>query len=422
MSQTKKIKHLLSSTNSRTLVSNFIYLSLLKAASFVFGLVTLPYLAHVIGTDYFGAIAFATAIMALAETITDWGFNYTATRDVAVVREDPDKVSKIYSEVFFAKLILMAVSFIILLALIYMIPSLAPYRLLLILTFLYIPGQIMLPDWLFQAFEKMKCITILNIVAKGLFTVLIFIVIRHASDYIFQPLLNAAGFIISGIIAQYIIFRYLKVRLNLPSPESVIRRIKASTNMFISLIMPNLYNNFSTIILKAYCGDFATGIYSGGQRFQQILDQLTAILSRTFFPFLARNKNSHHIYVLISGSIAVGASLIMFFGAELFVKTFLSPEFSDSVIVIKIFAISPFFLFLMNTYGTNYLIIINKEEILRNIIVVVSLIGFLLTWIFTPRFSYIGAALTITLTWGIRGFVTLYYAKKEAHSPQDKTC
>lgn len=413
---------MLKSENSKSLISNFIYLSLLRIVSFVFPLITLPYLARVIGADYFGAIAFASAIMILAETVTDWGFNYTATRDIAVDRDNTKIVSNIYCEVMFAKVILMILSFIILLIIIHLVPSLREYRLLLLLTFAYIPGHIFFPDWLFQAFEKMKYITILNLVAKSIFTLLIFAVIKDSEDYIYQPLLNACGYIVSAIIAQYIIIRTFGLSVIIPSIKSVYERMKSSANMFISLLLPNLYTNFSTIILKSYCGDFATGIYSGGQRFQQIVDQLTQILSRTFFPFLARHKEKHHIYVLISGCIAVIASLLMFFGADLFVKIFLAPEFAESAKVMKIFAITPVFLFLMNTYGTNYLVIIKKEYILRNIIIGVSIFGFGLTWWLTPSYSYIGAALTVTIVWGVRGIATYIYAKKESRIVEHKSC
>ena len=48
----------------------------------------------------------------------------------------------------------------------------------------------------------------------------------------------------------------------------------------------------------------------------------------------------------------------------------------------------------MNTYGTNYLVIVGKENILRNIIVGCSALGFVLTCFFTIQFSYIGASIT----------------------------
>ena len=360
----------------------------------------------------FGAIAFASSIIVIVETITDWGFNYTATRDVAIVREDLKEVSNIYSQVLYARILLMVICFVLLLALVETVPQLKENKTVILITFLYIPGNILFPQWLFQAFEKMGYITVLSIISRLFFIALIFVVIKQETDYIFEPLLNGCGFIVSGIIAQYIILKKFGLRFKRPNFKEIWIRIKASYDMFMSLILPNFYTSFTTIILKVYCGELATGIYNGGQRFQSIIDNLTQILSRTFFPFLARNRSKHHVYVIISGSIAIIASLLMFFGAELFVKIFLTPEFKDAIKVMKIFSITPIFLFLMNTYGTNYLVVVGKEKILRNIIIVVSIIGFAITWWLTPLYSYIGAALTVTFVWGIRGITTYYFAKK----------
>ena len=408
----KSLKMLSASTTAKTLATNFLYLAILKGMTFIIPLITLPYLAKVIGPDMFGAIAFASSIIVIFETITDWGFNYTATRDVSKNRENTQLVSSIYSEVLFAKTILMIGCLLSLLFLIYTIPSFKDYKLLLLLTFLYIPGNILFPQWLFQAYEQMKYITILSLISKLIFTLLVFVIIKTRDDYIFEPLLIACGFMVSGLLAQYYIFRSFKIKLLWPTYRSIIKRLKSSADMFLSLFLPNLYTNFTTIILKESCGNFATGIYNGGQKFQTIIDNLTQILSRTFFPYLARHKEKHHIYVCISGTIAIIGSLIMYFGANLFVKIFLTKEFEDAVSVMRVFAITPVFLFLMNTYGTNYLVIIGKENILRNIIIIVSIIGFGITWWLTPRFGYMGAAYTVTVVWGIRGAATWFYAKK----------
>lgn len=407
-----RIKEIAKSKNARTVMSNFIYLMLLKGISFIFPLITLPYLAKILGPDKFGAMAFAASIIVIVETITDWGFNYTATRDIAVRRDDLNYVSNIYCQVFYARILLMIISLIGLWILIRIIPDFRSNEKLILFTFLYIPGNILFPQWLFQAFERMRYITILTILAKIVFTALIFVVITKPSDYIYEPVLNAGSFLISGIIAQYIIFKKFKLVVCRPQFRKIFFNIKGSTNMFISLVLPNLYTNFSVIILKTYCGDLATGIYNGGQRFQGIVEQLTQILSRAFFPFLARHKEKHHVYVVISGVIALSASLFMFFAAPWFVSIFLTEEFSDAIIVMRIFSISPIFLFLTNTYGTNYLVIVGKESILRNIVIIVSIFGFALTWLLTPQYSYIGVASTITIVRGVRGLWTFVEAKK----------
>lgn len=406
-----KISNLIRNKDARTLAGNFVWLSALKVVGYLFPLITMPYLARVIGVEGFGEIAFAISIMAFIETLTDFGFNYTATRDIARCRENRQQVSEIFSNVFWAKILLMSISFLLLCVLIYAIPVFYHKRLLLFLTFLYIPGHIIFPDWFFQAMEQMKYITILNIVSKTVFTALIFLVIKEQDDYVWQPLLTAAGYWVSGAFALYYILCRFHVRILKPRLDSVYKSIKGSWNMFLSLILPNLYTNFSTILLRTTCGEIATGLYDAGMRFINIMDQLFQVLSRTFYPFLARRMDKHQIYVLISGSLSLCASIFLYFGAQLLVDIFYTAEFNGAVVVIRILSIAPFSLFLMNTYGVNYLVLAGKERLYRNIILVFSLIGFVATGILTPLYGHIGIAITISGIWLFRGVVTFLFAR-----------
>ncbi len=401
-----KIKLLSQQEHNRVLMGNFFYLSILKLVSFLFPLITLPYLSRVIGVERFGAIAFATAIVVVIETVVNWGFDYTATRDVARCREQVDRVSQIFSEVLFARLVLTLLCFVALGVCLLTIPALAEYRLLLLLTFAYIPGHILFPEWFFQAYERMQYITLLNLLSKLLFTLLVFVVIREQSDYIYQPLLIACGYMVSGVVAMWVIVKRFEVRIVIPRISSMWQRLKASANMFVTLIVPNLYNNFSVVLLRACCGDRSVGVYSGGEKFHSIVDQLAQVLTRTFFPFLARNKEKHVVYVRIAGTISLAMCAVMFFGADLFVKLFLSPEFEQSAQVIRILSLCPFFLFLANAYGTNYLVLIGKERVLRNIYVICSLAGFGLAWVLVPRYGFVGIAVLLLVVRAAIGIST----------------
>lgn len=105
-----KYSRLIGSKDGKILVSNFLYLTLMQVAGFIFPLLTLPYLAKIIGTNGFGRIAFASAVIIWLQTISDWGFNYTATRNIARNRDDKQIVSKIFSSVFWARCVLMIFS------------------------------------------------------------------------------------------------------------------------------------------------------------------------------------------------------------------------------------------------------------------------------------------------------------------------
>jgi len=407
-----RIKSLLKNKAATTLIENFLSLSLLQVAGYIFPLITLPYLARVIGIDKFGEIAFASAVIIYFETLVNFGFNYTAIRDIAKNRDNIVFMSKVFSTVMAARIILMLISLMVLEICILTIPFFYDNRLILWLTFLYIPGNIMFPEWFFQAVEQMKYITIINVISKLLFTVLVFFVIKEKSDYIYQPLLVSLGFFVSGIIAIIIIRKKFHIQFSYPSIEDIFLAIKGSANMFIVLFLPNLYTNFSTILLRSYGGEIITGIYSSGYRFISLVDSLSLVLSRTFYPFLARRIDKHSLFVKIGFSLSVLASLFLFFGADLLVNIFYTKEFTDSATVIKIMAISPFFLFLMNTYGANYLVLVGAESIFRNIVIFCSLGGFILSWIIVPKYGFMGAAITITIVWGIRGFLTWLYVRR----------
>src|SRR5690606_13073584 len=95
----------------------------------------------------FGKIAFAAAVVVWFQTVSDWGFNYTATRDIARNRDNPDKVSEIFSNVLWARIVLMLLSFMLLIISINTIPYFEENQTILLVTFLLVPGHILFPDW-----------------------------------------------------------------------------------------------------------------------------------------------------------------------------------------------------------------------------------------------------------------------------------
>lgn len=407
----KNIERIKKSKDGKALVANFGYLSLLQVAGYVFPLITIPYLARVIGVEGFGKIAFAAAIVTWFQTIADWGFNYTATRDVAKNREDKEKVSEIFSNVLWARCLLMVLSFFILLTAVLLIPKLKEIQTVILLTFLLIPGHIMFPDWFFQALERMRYITILNIVSKTLFTIGVFVFIKEKADYILQPLLISLGFLFSGSISMYYILGRWKIKLRRPSFPAILKTITGSTDVFLNNLMPNLYNSFSVMLLGFFGGSVSNGLLNAGSKLVNISKQFMLVLSRVFFPFLSRRIDKHEIYEKTSLFLSFSFSMLLFFLAPVLLRLFFTPEFHDSIKVLRIMSLSVLFLSLSNVYGTNYLIIKGYEKQLRNITFICSILGLALSIPLVFFFDFIGAAVTITLTRGILGITIMWKAR-----------
>lgn len=254
----KRIKDLINriqkSNDGRTVIANFSYLSLLQIAGYAFPLITMPYLARVIGAEGFGKIAFASAVIVWIQTIADWGFTFTATRDVAQNKHSKDTVSRIFSNVLWARLFLTIVSGLILVLAIIFIPFIKENADIILITFLMVPGHILFPEWFFQAIEKMKYTTIFNIIIKLLFTIAVFAFIRDRNDYILQPFFTTIGYLVCGIGAMFLILYKWGFKLHAPHWCNILRTIKSSTDVFLNNLMPNLYNSFSVMLLGMWGG------------------------------------------------------------------------------------------------------------------------------------------------------------------------
>lgn len=408
----KEFNQLKKSPVAQTLLTNFSFLTLLQVANYLIPIFTLPYLARVLGVDRFGEIAFATTVMVYFQTIVNYGFSYTATRDIAKNRENPEKVSVIFSAVMWSGILLMVGSFLLLVVLILVIPKFYQMKELLLISFGLIPGYVLFPQWMFQGLERMKYITLLNILARLIFMFAVFIFIRKESDYLLQPLFTSLGFIISGLIAIYILLCKYRIKWRKPSYPDIKRTITESTDVFINQLFPNLYNSFSTLLLGFWGGDYANGILDAGRRLALVAVQFLRTVSIAFFPYLSRSLKRHKQYAMIVLLPSVLTFCILFFGAPLLIRIFFSERFEDAVGVMKIFAVYPFVLSLLDVYGKNYLIILRKEKILRNITLVCSLIGFCVAWPLVYYCGYTGAAVTVVSIAALNGIWVFFKARE----------
>ncbi len=391
-----QVKNIAKSKDSKTLFSNFAYLTILQVAGYVFPLLTIPYLAEVLGVDGYGKIAFAGAVVVWMNTFADWGFLYTSTRDVARCREDKEKVSHIYSNTFWAKLMLYLCVLLALVLVSLFIPKVKEYLLLIFYTSLMIPGQILFADWFYQALERMKFITYFNLLVKVIFTASVFIFIKEESDYIYHPLLMSLGYLITGLVSMYYVLYRFKYKIYAPNFKAIIKQISSSKDIFINLIGPNLYNSLAVVLLGVYAPISANGILSAGSQFPNLAHNFVNIISRVFYPYLVRKEDKHKYYVMIVMLLSFMGYLILWLIGPYLLDYFYTEEFEGALQVLRVYILGMFFVALKQVYST-YLMVHNKDRLMRNITLISSIFGFFISIPLIKNYSYMGVAYTFAI-------------------------
>jgi PST family polysaccharide transporter len=286
-----KVEKILLSPTYKTLVENFLSLSFLQVANYIFPLITLPYLVRVLGPEKYGLIAFAQAFIGYFQILTDYGFNLSATREISINRENKEKVSEIFSSVMIIKFFLLLVSFVLMSAIVFSFGKFRQNWLIYYSTFGMVLGQTLFPIWFFQGMEKMKYITFLNVLSKFIFTVATFAFIRRASDFLYVPLLNSSGFIISGIISIWLIVTNFCVKMRVPRLEVILKYFKDSTLFFLSRVSVSVYTFTNTFVLGLFKSTQEVGYYSVAEKLYIALQQIYQPVGNTLYPYVAHKKN-----------------------------------------------------------------------------------------------------------------------------------
>jgi polysaccharide transporter, PST family len=126
----RKFNYWLKNDDYKNLLKNVTSLGFVQLSNYILPLITLPYLARVLGPNYFGLVMMAQATMIYLTLMTDYGFNLSATKEIAKVRDNLTKVSQLFSSVIIIKTGLLVCGSIILLLLTEFIPLFNQHKLL----------------------------------------------------------------------------------------------------------------------------------------------------------------------------------------------------------------------------------------------------------------------------------------------------
>ena len=402
-----KLKNIFKSKEYKRILENMISLTGLQFASYILPLITLPYLTLVLGPEKFGLTQYAISLITYFQFFTDYGFNLSATRELAICRDDNQKISQIFSSVMFIKLCLCILSFIILLLIVMFIPKFNEDSYVYILTFGMVIGYMLFPTWLFQGIEYMRYTSILNIIGKIVFTVLIFIFIHDTTDYMLVPLINSLGYILVGILGIYIALTKFNIKITIPSIRDIKYHLREGWYVFISTIAINMYTTTNTFLLGLLTNNTLVGYYSIAEKIILAVNGLLNPISQALYPFISRtvktdDKTRSIEFIRKITKIMTLVGIVLSAGLFIFAKPIIlllfGQSYVNSVIILQIISIVPLAVSLSTVFGDETMLTFNYKKAFTSIVMIGGIIDIVLGIILITLMKEIGIAISFVTT------------------------
>lgn len=320
-------------------------------ANYLIPFLVLPIISRILGASLFGSVSYAQNIVTYLTLLINYGFEYSATRQISIAREDKAKTDAIFWSVIAAKGMLLILSFAILAVLPFCMERVACDPKLYIYTALANIGIVFFPTWYLQGVQQMDKMAWANFFTKLLGAVLVLSLVREASAYRLYPLLMSASSILIGIGAMIYVIRHFGISRPVLSRQTLREVMQAGAPIFFNNVFVALYTTANMTILGMYAADDVIGYFSGAQRLIQALNMVVVMpVSMAVFPEISRrfaDSKTEGVrflkqVLLWAGGAAAIVSLITFLCAPLMIRIMYGAGFAPSIELLKWLSPIPF--------------------------------------------------------------------------------
>ena len=407
--------------NYKSLFESFFSLSVLNGVNVILPLITLPYILRVVGSANYGIYAYVYVLIQYLLLLNNYGFNLSATKQIAENREDKSRLNIIYNSVTACRLLLFLVGVSLFAALSPLLLNTDIKKMMFIMGLGMVLGDVLNPVWLFQGMEKMRYMTIVNLISKLIFTVLIFVFIKKAEDYPYILLINSLGFLLAGIASVIIAKKQFRISFAIPKRKDVCFQFKEGLALFGTSIGTNLYGNANVFILNFFVDSTMVGMYAAAEKVFKGLQAATSSITQALFPYTSKiffgqtfnfkiTKLQYICKILLL--LLTIPTIGVFVGADVLIKLLCGTEYETSINLFRI--ISPVIIIgaLNYTLGFIGLVNLNQQKIFLRGVLVSGCISVIFLLVTIPYWGVYSASFAMLLSEIVLLVICLYEVKK----------
>lgn len=297
-------------------VKNGVWMYLLQFFNTIIPLITLPYITRVLGPTKYGFFTIILNIVTYIQVFIEYSYELSASREISL-QKDNSQDSIVFTKVFSSRFLLFLVAVVGTVIYLCFWGTTAERNICFGTMIACLFGYVFQVNWLFQGKQDMKFISIANIIARTITTVLVFIFIKGEDDIILYCVLYSISTVISNFISVMIAAHKYKIRLVKIKFKDTLSSLKGGLNIFFTIISAKICGAIGVTFLGIYSTEAMTGIYSAIYKIPYVMMLLWTPISQVLYPLVSKKitenffdgiafvKKIRNIFLLIFTAISV---------------------------------------------------------------------------------------------------------------------
>lgn len=388
------------SQGNKSLKLNFLMNVMLTMSSFVFPLITFPYISRILLPIGTGKVSFATSIVTYFSMFAQLGIPTYGIRACARVRDSREKLTRTAQELLGINLIMSVISYVVLFILLFTVPKFrAEKNLYVILSFTIILTAIGM-EWLYKALEQYTYITIRSVIFKFMALIAMFLLVHKQKDYVVYGGITIFAASASNVLNLLNAHKYIDLK---PIGNYNFKRhMKPILIFFAMSCATTIYTNLDTVMLGFMSTDTDVGYYNAAVKIKVILVSIVTSLGTVLLPrasyyiqqgkldeFRRITKKALNFVILL----AMPLMLYFIYYAKEGIYFLSGNAYSGSIVPMQVIMPTLLLIGITNILGIQILVPMGREKVVLYSEIAGAIVDVIVNALLIPKYASTGAAI-----------------------------
>lgn len=380
-------------------------LLILQILCYVFPLIVVPYVSRVVGPSYLGKINFSQSYINYFLLIINFGFDFTATKRISIIKDDRKALIETFNEVISAKIVLFVLSLIVFAVLTYSYPVLRKDLMLHCYSFLFCIGGVFLPVWFFQGIQEIQQLSYITLIIKLLTSISIIVLVVSPETYYWFAICTSGIQVIGGVVTYFIAVKKYKIPFYFTGLARIWELINSEKLFFLSTVVIHLYTTTNIFLLGLFVEAKEVGIYTASVKLISIVSSVCITpISQAFFPEIANrlNKDKSEGLAMVQRLIplvfflTLSGSIVLYGFAPFIVKTIYGNKFIEAISVFQYLCVIPI-LSSLSMFQAQVMLSLKLDKYIFYISLSAGIISVCVNLLLIKQYSYYASAIAYIL-------------------------